>query len=241
MFCPTCHSSIGSGGLSEAARVQGAQGTDPNGNPIPRWSDDPILTNPPTSGDAYRGVNSPRTVHILELQQQITTMETGLGLVLTAFSPIDDTTHISRRHIIELRQAIERLLNVSGATLEDYFKLDSDGTPQTQNPILVGFGAASPQVEWIDVNRGEPYQNKDGVAPSTFTLPDNTVVNSPTLPSDVRVRAIHIEDLRHPIPAQAILTLLVTAPSFAGNYDIYNAKRSKGASFIDATKCHTGI
>jgi len=231
-LCPTCHSNIGSGSLGEAARTQGSQGTDSNDLPIPRWSDDPSLTANGLSGAPFKGINRYRNINILELQQRINTTETDLGLPVTSFSPIDHNTHNSRRLLIELREAIEKILNSGGFTLVDYFKLDDDGNEITQNPLLVSqYGAGTPQDEWIDVTRGEPYTDQNGTTITTFMLPDSTVQQTPGVKNDVHLKAVHLEDLRHPIPV-GIPALLIN-----GGDQLFHGVKASSASFKKTEPC----
>jgi hypothetical protein len=151
------------------------------------------------NGTAYKKFQRVRKVHIEELQEyrQLKEIEAGISPA-TLFSDVETDSHVSRRHIIELRESTEKILSVSGLTLQDYFKLDPNGAEQAQNPSLVDYGATVPQAEWVDVNRGETYINKDGQSVSTFNTGVGTE-QSPTLPSKTRVRGIHVEDLRHPL------------------------------------------
>lgn len=216
MLCPTCHSDIGTGSTDDADRQQGAQGVDANGRPVPFFSDDPLLTRREFSS-GYQGTNRPRVAHIVELQELRNAQEDESGLPQTSFSPIDNTTHSLRRHIIELRIATERLIAEAGSTLEEYFKLDADGNEQAQNPRLAEFGVPNPQVEWVDVDRGAEYIDKDGNPQTTYTLPDSSVEQAPTIPARIKVRGIHIEDLRHQVPT-GLATVLVSGGS-AGSVD----------------------
>jgi len=202
MLCPTCHSDVGTGSLDESDRVQGAQGTDSEGRPVPQWSDDPILTPRGLNGETYVGDTLVRKaiVHLQELQDQRHDQEDEAGIPQTEFSDFGSDNHVLVRHIIELRQSTERLLNASGSTLEEYFKLDADGNEVAQNPILSeDFGISNPQDEWIEVERGAPYIDKNGAIVTSFELPDATSAQSPTLPENTKIKGIHIEDLRHPV------------------------------------------
>ena len=60
-------------------------------------------------------------------------LESTLSLSLTTFSDIDIDVHISRRHIIELREATERLVFNAGSTLAEYFSQDDTQNLITQN------------------------------------------------------------------------------------------------------------
>lgn len=241
-FCPTCHSNIGSGSLSEAQRVQGAQGEDSGDRPVPRWSDDPLLTAKGLNGTTFVGGNKVRAAHITELQERITALEIEVGLTPTEFSDIDEDKHIIRRHIIELREATERLLAFGGQTLVDYFKNDDDENEAPQNPRLSdpAYGAAAEQDEWIDVERGEPYIHNDGTVSGTFVLPDTSVVQSPTLPSRAAIRAVHIEDLRHPISVGVPALLLdrgsISFLAFSPT-QIYEGKKDRKSNFTGVKVC----
>lgn len=189
--CPTCHSKIST---ESNHREQGQDGVDENGDPIPRWTDDPLLTQRGFSGGAYIGRNDPRLVHIEELQTDRHKLEGDSGINPTEFSSLDeDQSHIRKLHIIQLRESIEKILDANGISLEDYFKLDENGTPVTPGPN------DELKTDWTDVARGVPYLNKDGSFTSSFTLPSGEVKPSPSFPPGTRIRAIHIEDLRHAI------------------------------------------
>jgi len=223
-LCPTCHSEIGNESTNPAKRARGAQGVDSNGNPVPFWTDDPILTSRNFNGISYLGTTHVRVSHIKEIQEVRKQQEEDSGLEPTEFSEITSNTHISRKHIIELRESTERILEANSVSLEEYFKLDAEGNEQSQNLNLQNVAnASSPQVEWVDVNRGEAYLDKDGNI--------KAVANSPTLPQRIHVRAVHIEDLRHPIPV-GIPALLIHP--FNGR--LYRSSL-KGGNFIETAEC----
>ena len=229
--CPTCHSNIGEDSLTPDSRKRGAQGTDDDGNPVPVWTDDPLFTGNGFNGSAYADQRNPaRKVHIKEIQEVRSDQEAASGVSpLTDFSDIDEEHHIIRRHIIELRESTEKILNVQGLTLEEYFKFDETGTAHDQNPNI----EPDPQVEWVDVTRGGPYRKKDGTIATTFVLPDSTAQDSPTLPERIHIRAIHVEDLRHPIAAVTTPALMI--PRFFK--DIYKAQKALRASFKELEAC----
>ena len=229
--CLTCHSKIGSDSTTETSRSQGKEGTDSNGNPVPRWTDDPLFTGQGFNGITYGGRrNRVRFVHIKELQDVRKAKETEAGFTesqKTQFSNISNDRHISRRHIIEIRESTEKLLNDSGATLEDYFKLDEDENVQPQN-LKVGTTAQS---EWIDVNRGEEFIDSEGVQRGEFLLPNGSTQQSPTLPHNTRIRAIHVEDLRHPVSP------LVPALLIDMGGGLYHGARQGVANFKNVEIC----
>lgn len=199
-LCPTCHREIGTDSLTPSKRVRGAQGTDAEGQPVPFWTGDPTLTARGLNGVIYEGVQHMRIPFLKEIQEVLNEQEAEAGLPQTEFSDLTNVTHISVHLITEIREAIERLLDASGGTLEDYFKLDAGGNEQTQNPKIENIGGENPQIEWVDVSRSLTYLDKDGNQKSDFLLSDGfTTAPSPTIPAGTHLRAIHIEDMRHPI------------------------------------------
>lgn len=230
-LCPTCHSRIGTDSTTDVGRTQGKEGTDDFENPVPRWSDDPVFTGRGLNGSPY-GEKSTRVrkKHIKEIQETRTAQEIDAGVTATDFSDIDLDKHISRRHFIELRESTEKILNASGVTLEDYFKQDDGGNEQSQNPNIVRAGGNSPQTEWVDVERGEQYVSKEGSLKGEFTLPDATTAQSPTLPKRTHIRAVHIEDLRHPISV-GIKALLIQ------NSILLKGRKKGRATFVDVEEC----
>jgi len=213
-LCPTCHSFVSSNPGPGGGRVQGEEDPgktveiiDPTGETKevrtstsgakPQWTDDPVLTllgfNGPSFIDSQRG----RFVQIQELQNARIAEEEEVGLAeeeRTDFSNLDDDTHIRNTHIIELRESTEKILNVTGIDLKEYFSLDIDGEEQTAGP-----NDEQDKEEWTDVERGKSYLAKDGTEKTTFLLPDGTPESSPSLPDSTHVRAIHLEDLRRPL------------------------------------------
>lgn len=232
-LCPTCHSRIGTASTTPTGRTQGAEGTDSDGHPVPRWTDDPILTPLGLNGPAYVAHERIRGVHLKELQQDRQQQEQELGIdPPTVFSDLEVESKPTRRHIIELRESTEKILNAVGLSLEDYFKLDPDGNEAAQNPELLLRGAADPQTEWIDVERGAPYVNSQGQVVTQFTLPDSSTQLSPTLPGSTKIRAVHLEDLRHPVVALVPALML---PRF--DYSVYTARMDNKANFRDVAAC----
>jgi len=232
-LCPTCHSKIGTNSTADTGRLQGNEGVDALNNPVPRWSDDPVFTPLGLNSSPYDKKSTRlRVKHIKELQDARIAQETDAGVTPTDFSDLTLDKHISRRHVVELRESTEKLLNAAGITLQDYFKLDDDDTEQTQNPNVARAGGDDPQTEWVDVARGEEYVAKDGSLKSQFTLPDDTTVQSPTLPKRTHLRAIHIEDLRHPVPV-GVLAIVIGAST-----EGFKAKlNEKTATFRNAQLC----
>lgn len=216
--CPTCHSYIADD-LTPANRVQGAidsgesvEITDPfeGGNrsvststskAVPQWTEDPTLTLRGFSGPTYVGSDHVRAIHIRELQYARIAEEQESGIAEpTVFSDIDGE-HIRKVHIIELRESTEKLLNAVGLTLEEYFKLDINQVEKSPGPNDEN------KQDWTDVERGAPYLHSDGTFHTEFQLPNGQAQPSPSFPDSTHVRAIHVEDLRHPlfVGIQAVL------------------------------------
>ena len=194
--CPTCHSAISldsSTPTGPHAREQGSLGTDSNGNPVPRWSDDPLYSKNGFSGEDYQGENRVRKIHIEELQLDRMGLEVELGIdPATEFSFLEDHGfHVRKTHLIELRESTEKILNAIGSSLTDYFSLDSDGNPVTPSPN------DTVKTDWTDVQRGLPYLDKDAKEQKDFILPNGEIRLAPTFPVNTHIRVIHIEDLRH--------------------------------------------
>ena len=154
---------------------------------IETWSDDPLLTPRGLAGDEYKGFIFIKANHIIELQEERKQQEIDYGIpeadrtVFTEITP--NTEFISKKVIEELRESTEKILTLGEEVtevertelLKEYFNYDEDG-------IYIGTYKYGEKVadkeEWTDVN------------------PDN----KPKLPDDiVKMKAIHIEDLRHPL------------------------------------------
>lgn len=178
------------------ARTQGGLGVDSEGRPVPRWSDDPLLTKRGLSGAEYIGTNRSHRTLIEELQIDRTQLEEELGInPPTEFSPLEaHGFHVRKTHLIELRESTEKILDAAGSSLTDYFKFGPDGSEVLPGPN------DEIKTDWTDVSRGLPYLDKDGVEKKDFDLPSGTKMLCPTFPANTRLRAIHIEDLRHIIP-----------------------------------------
>ena len=191
-LCPTCHSRIGND--TTIGTAQGELGNDDQGLPVPRWSDDPVLTPDGFSGDAFIGKLFPHIKHIQELQDERTQQEADVGVPIdqrTVFSNANSDKRVTGRHIIELRESTEKILNIVGSTLLEYFSLTADEEVATEPGPKDSF-----KNEWTDVTRGRNYIHEDGSASGTFILPNGVEELSPSINRIVRIRAIHVEDLR---------------------------------------------
>jgi hypothetical protein len=166
------------------------------GKPIPRWTDDPLLTKNGLSGGSFVGGDRPRKIHIEELQIDRMALEAEFQIEPpTEFSALEEHGfHVRKTHITELRESTEKILDAVGSTLEDYFKLDSEGNEIEPGPN------DTVKTDWTNVQRGLKYLDKNGTAKTEFMLSIDGLKPCPTFPENTRIRAIHIEDLRHFIP-----------------------------------------
>ena len=201
-LCPTCHSQIS----SQGHRTQGADGTDSSGNPIPAWSDDPILTSEGFNGANYEGVQFLKASTIQEIQTARQKQESDAGVTPpTEFTPVQVNSVLAfSAHLIELRISTERILDILGLSLKDYFSLDINGDPQPSGP-----NDTPNKEEWTDVIRGSTFNNQGrnaGILVNNnqqFLVNATTQKDTPTIPANsVLLKAIHIEDLRHPLQPQ---------------------------------------
>ncbi len=207
-LCPTCHSRVDpEEDPSKKKRKKGdltplSEGISVSSNTeeIPQWSDDSCLTRLGFSGDNFIGRDAVRDPHIREIQEarKQEELEVGLsGSALTTFTDIDNQQHIRKAHIIELRESTEKILEAAGRTLKDYFNLDPEENEVDPNPKDLD---GENKEEWTDVERGLEYLNSIGEKTTEFEISSGTFEPSPTLPPNTHIRAIHIEDLRHPMP-----------------------------------------
>ena len=198
-LCPTCHSVISSipTHRTQAQDAAGEYNSSVSGA-IPQWSDDPLVTIGGFSGINYRGTDRIRRKHIEELQTARGSEEQTAGLdynEVTKFSELETVNfHVRKTHIAELRQSIEKILDAVGSNLKEYFSTDADGNMVDPGPNDVI------KTDWTDVDRGQIYLDKDGIpVDKQFMLPSGKMQDVPAFPRTTHIRAIHIEDLRHPI------------------------------------------
>jgi len=159
--CPICKNTI-----NNIRGLRGEDGLDENGDPIPFWTDDPILTQRGLAGNDYKGKNPARWVHIIELQNYYAELEILLGITPTTWLDISNAEPLRHAHIVQLRIAVEFILTHLGKTIADYFKYDRQGGEVTTT-----------QSDWTDVDR-----SGSG--------------SYPVLLGNVPIRALHIEELR---------------------------------------------
>lgn len=112
------------------------------------YTNDPLKT-PNHFLPAYRGNDIIRAKHIKELQEYVNQFETENGISgvvgsgTTAWTSLEGG--IRYRHINELRQAIENILQNLGVSLEDFLSQDKDGNPRSGTGMsgwLDGVGAS---------------------------------------------------------------------------------------------------
>jgi hypothetical protein len=211
--CPTCHSNISaiSPYRQQGEEVAGetVSVVDPvtletrilrssTSGAIPQWTFDPILTENEFNGSEYEGRMRFISEMIQELQNARIVEEELAGLTSeqkTIFTFLGDINLRDRALLfIELRQSTEKILNATGSTLKEYFSTNKDGESKNAGPNDVG-----DKEEWSIVERGRPYLDINGQTQTTFTLPDGTTKDSPSLPNRARPWAILFEDLRHPL------------------------------------------
>jgi len=162
--CPICKNTI-----NNIRGLRGEDGLDVNGDPIPFWTDDPILTQRGLAGNDYKGKNPIRWVHIRELQNYYSEVETLLGMTNTTWLSVSKAEPCRHAHIEQLRIAVEAILVVMGKTMVDYFKYDRQGTE-----------IVTTQTDWTDVDRPISGVN----------------IDKPLIPIDTPLRALNIEELR---------------------------------------------
>lgn len=223
-LCPTCHSKISPSGK----RKKQEDGVDSQDRPVPQWSGDPIFTPDALNGSDYLGVQFIDVRAIKELQDARKSSEIELAITpLTEFSPIlGDTGLIQATHITELRISTERIASAIGFTLAEYFSLDDNGVTQPSGPKDV-----ENKTEWTDVKRGEKFnsnnrnksiliENNTKFLLSGLTNTEENKKETPTmLEGSTLIKGIHIEDLRHPLPATAWTEFFSTAtPSVFDNF-----------------------
>lgn len=187
--CPKCYNYIDEFDIDKTKihRVRGELGIDENGDPLPFWSDDPVFTPLGLSGDDYKGITIPKSIHITELQGYYTELEETILSEenRTEFLIVDSKNILKHINIEQLRISIENLLFEQSLTLEDYFKYDRQG-----NEI------ETTQTDWTDVNRINkvdlPVKGEEGYLDYGYIAGDTV----PLLPTPVLIRAIHIEELR---------------------------------------------
>ena len=107
------------------------------------WTDDPILTPDGIAGEDYIGCTYIKDIHITEIQEKRNRQEEILGLTQTSFSPVLPRKGIQPKHIQELRDSTERILEEAGVDLDYYFNFDEDGLEHNED---------NHQIDWTELN-----------------------------------------------------------------------------------------
>jgi len=108
------------------------------GRTIGTYTNDPLLTTPSLSTVQYRGYVHLISTHIKELQDERKGQEFDAGVSpLTEFSLIDDTRLFQniRQYILELRSSTEKILAMTGMSLDEFLSQDENGDVITAKSI----------------------------------------------------------------------------------------------------------
>jgi len=182
---------------------------------IGEWTDDPILTAKGLSGDEYKGAIPIKVEHIKELQDKKTEQETDMGFLedeITQFTKIiPKEQKVIKEHINELRKSTEKILTDGKEVTEEertellkqYFNYDVDGN--YIGTYKYGLKVVDKK-EWTDVDKN-----------NIPNLPDNKI----------KIKAIHIEDLRHFIPIPNWF-VLITPHSDGMRWTVFNKTLKNG-------------
>lgn len=140
--CKICKHTI------SVSRNKGAEGVDENGNPIPFWTDDPLYTVRGLAGEVYKGQTPLRPIHIIELQNYYKELEEEYLIEAdrTQFLLVDKKSPSRHVYIEQLRISVEKILDITGSSLVDYFKYD-----------YLGNDTGLEQTDWTDIDRSEGY------------------------------------------------------------------------------------
>lgn len=177
-LCPTCFSEL----VSDEERKRRIE-EDPKHEIYGySWSDDPVLTPKGLSGEEYKGVTEIKSKHIIELQEARKQQEDDIGMFeedKTEFTEVKDEVSVDCKHIKELRDSTEKILKAD---------IDIEELTEEERKELLyeyfNFDAEGNK----KIPADERYIDKDG-----WTDPDLSRI--------VKIKAVHIEDLRHPIPS----------------------------------------
>lgn len=113
------------------------------------WLDDPIKTPKGEAGEDYIGFTYIKSIHIIELQDIRKQQEINVGIPVeerTTFTPIKiegQKVYFYKRHLRELRESTEKILEATGQTKEDYFNYDEEGTE---------YNIENHQLDWHDLD-----------------------------------------------------------------------------------------
>jgi hypothetical protein len=102
----------------------------PNGAPYDWISDTELVYEPDIDNRWYKGTYQINEDDIIELQDELKTLEVDNSIIpLTVFSPLNNSGkfQITGKHIKEMRDSVEKLLDATGLTKIDYFNYDEEG------------------------------------------------------------------------------------------------------------------
>ena len=136
--CPYCYRSLGTHTHDPILL--------PNGSKY-KWSDDThLIEESDLTKRIYKGTYQINEDDVIELQDELKTLEEGSlpEIDRTTFSPLNSSGkfQIIGKHIKEMRDSVEKLLDIMGLTKTDYFNYDEDGN-HIINPI-------GDKIEWTD-------------------------------------------------------------------------------------------
>jgi len=175
-LCPTCFSEL----VSDEERERRIE-EDPEYEIYGySWSDDPILTPRGLSGEEYKGVTEIKIKHIIELQEARKQQEDDLGISgadKTEFTEFDGKVAVNYKHIRELRDSTEKILKEI-AGIEEL-------TAEERKELLYEYFNFDAEGNKI-IPADSKYVDKDEWTDSALT-------------KKIKIKGIHIEDLRHPI------------------------------------------
>lgn len=161
--CSICHSIIGvhntfNSNFDRDLTTEEIEALEAQG--IYLWSHDPIKTYRGLAGDDYKGLLDITWQQIQELQEARNLQEVDAGLTPTDFSEITSKIDSNKKHIRELRQSTENILETFGLTLEDYFNNDEEGNYLGTQEYEID---KPDKTEWKRVNRIDNIDRKSVV------------------------------------------------------------------------------
>ena len=118
------------------------------------WTDDPIETPKGEAGENYIGFLYMKPEHIEELQNARQGQEISAGIPedeRTTFTPVrveGKDVYFYKKHLRELRESTEKILNATGQTKEEYFNYDDEETE---------YNIGHHQLDWHDGNLNETF------------------------------------------------------------------------------------
>jgi hypothetical protein len=117
----------------------------PDGSKYKWFNDTILIEESDISKRIYKGTYQVKNTIIIELQNELRALEEENNVIpLTTFSPLNSSGRfqITGKHIKEMRDSVEKLLNIFGLVKYDYFNYDEDG-----NHII---HPAGDKLEWTD-------------------------------------------------------------------------------------------